>query len=205
MGKSPASRFDLKLFMCVWIDSHCFKKCIEVKAGNLQDATFLNAVAKGEQGFLLAHQLIGRALGISGASVHRYDKPAKMRKQRKMGHITIVGPSMAIVEIELKSMLNEEISDGQTAVLIHELGFMLFCIFCLTVIPRVGIILGSDSDLPVMKDAAKILNMFGVSHEVRIVSVHRTPETMFSYALSARERGIQIIIVGAGGAAHLPG
>ncbi|KAF5959008.1 hypothetical protein HYC85_000217 [Camellia sinensis] len=111
-----------------------------------------------------------------------------MRKQRKMGHITIVGPSMGIVETELKSMLNEEISDGQTAV-----------------IPRVGIIMGSDSDLPVMKDAAKILNMFGMSHEVRIVSAHRTPETMFSYALSARERGIQIIIAGAGGAAHLPG
>ncbi|XP_028063681.1 phosphoribosylaminoimidazole carboxylase, chloroplastic isoform X2 [Camellia sinensis] len=142
---------------------------------------------EGEQGFLLAHQLIGRALGISGASVHWYDKP-EMRKQRKMGHITIVGPSMGIVETELKSMLNEEISDGQTAV-----------------IPRVGIIMGSDSDLPVMKDAAKILNMFGMSHEVRIVSAHRTPETMFSYALSARERGIQIIIAGAGGAAHLPG
>lgn len=142
---------------------------------------------EGEQGFLLAHQLIGRALGISGASVHWYDKP-EMRKQRKMGHITIVGPSMGIAETELKSMLNEEISDGQTAV-----------------IPRVGIIMGSDSDLPVMKDAAKILNMFGVSHEVRIVSAHRTPETMFSYALSARERGIQIIIAGAGGAAHLPG
>lgn len=95
--------------------------------------------------------------------------------------------------------------------------------------------MGSDSDLPVMKDAAKILDMFGVPHEVifsfvltllqnvylynphlhketkyyflqvRIVSAHRTPELMFSYAKSASERGVQMIIAGAGGAAHLPG
>ena len=106
-----------------------------------------------------------------------------------------------------------------------------------TVAPRVGIIMGSDSDLPVMKDAAKILNDFDVPIEVssviifnhngsalisylyqflfklltnqtlqvRIVSAHRTPELMFSYARSAHERGVQIIIAGAGGAAHLPG
>ncbi|KAF3946616.1 hypothetical protein CMV_027139, partial [Castanea mollissima] len=73
------------------------------------------------------------------------------------------------------------------------------------VTPRVGIIMGSDSDLPVMKDAARILNMFGVPYEVKIVSAHRTPEMMFSYASSALERGIQIIVAGAGGAAHLPG
>ncbi|KAK7825887.1 phosphoribosylaminoimidazole carboxylase [Quercus suber] len=72
------------------------------------------------------------------------------------------------------------------------------------VTPRVGIIMGSDSDLPVMKDAARILNMFFVPCEVKIVSAHWTPE-MFSYASSALERGIQIIIAGAGGAAHLPG
>ncbi|XP_050275211.1 phosphoribosylaminoimidazole carboxylase, chloroplastic-like isoform X2 [Quercus robur] len=65
--------------------------------------------------------------------------------------------------------------------------------------------MGSDSDLPVMKDAARILNMFGERYEVKIVSAHRTPEMMFSYASSALERGIQIIIAGAGVAAHLPG
>ncbi|KAB5511993.1 hypothetical protein DKX38_029021 [Salix brachista] len=59
--------------------------------------------------------------------------------------------------------------------------------------------MGSDSDLPIMKDAARILTMFGVPHEVRIVSAHRTPEMMFSYALSAQDQGIQIIIAGAGG------
>lgn len=70
---------------------------------------------------------------------------------------------------------------------------------------EVGIIMGSDSDLPVMKMASEILSDFGVKHEVRIVSAHRTPEHMFNYAKGARKRGIKIIIAGAGGAAHLPG
>ncbi|XP_056169439.1 phosphoribosylaminoimidazole carboxylase, chloroplastic isoform X6 [Syzygium oleosum] len=65
--------------------------------------------------------------------------------------------------------------------------------------------MGSDSDLPVMKDAARILDAFDVPYEVRIVSAHRTPDVMFRYASSAQERGIQVIIAGAGGAAHLPG
>lgn len=141
----------------------------------------------GEPGFLLANRLIGRALRIPGATVHWYDKP-EMRKQRKMGHITLVGPSMGILEARLQAMLAEETKDDQS-----------------TVTPRVGIIMGSDSDLPVMKDAAKILREFNVPAEVRIVSAHRTPEMMFFYASSARERGIQVIIAGAGGAAHLPG
>ncbi|XP_050226055.1 phosphoribosylaminoimidazole carboxylase, chloroplastic isoform X2 [Mercurialis annua] len=141
----------------------------------------------GEPGFHLAHQLIGRALNIQGASVHWYDK-SEMRKQRKMGHITIVGPSLGIVEARLDSMLKEEDSASQSGVL-----------------PRVGIIMGSDSDLPIMKEAARILNMFNVPNEVRIISAHRTPDMMFSYASSARDRGVQLIIAGAGGAAHLPG
>ena len=70
---------------------------------------------------------------------------------------------------------------------------------------HVGIIMGSDSDLPVMQDAAKILDELGVPNEVQIVSAHRTPEWMAEYAKSARERGIKVIIAGAGGAAHLPG
>ncbi|KAJ4950039.1 hypothetical protein NE237_026871 [Protea cynaroides] len=130
----------------------------------------------GEPGFYLANQLIGRAQRIPRTS------------QRKMGHITIVGPSLGILERWLNSMLSEESLEGQ-----------------IFTVPRVGIIMGSDSDLPVMRDAANILNSLGVPIEVRIVSAHRTPEMMYSYALSARERGIQIIIAGAGGAAHLPG
>lgn len=71
--------------------------------------------------------------------------------------------------------------------------------------PRVGIIMGSDSDLPVMQAAADQLAEFGVATEVTIVSAHRTPDRMFEYAKSAKGRGIQVIIAGAGGAAHLPG
>jgi 5-(carboxyamino)imidazole ribonucleotide mutase len=69
----------------------------------------------------------------------------------------------------------------------------------------VGIIMGSDSDLEVMQEAAKILDKFDVEYEITVVSAHRTPERMFEYAKTARERGLKVIIAGAGGAAHLPG
>jgi 5-(carboxyamino)imidazole ribonucleotide mutase len=69
----------------------------------------------------------------------------------------------------------------------------------------VGIIMGSKSDFPIMREAQEILNQFGVSCEVRIVSAHRTPELMVEYAKTAAERGLKVIIAGAGGAAHLPG
>jgi 5-(carboxyamino)imidazole ribonucleotide mutase len=70
---------------------------------------------------------------------------------------------------------------------------------------KVGIIMGSDSDLKIMDASAEILRTFGVPYEKTIVSAHRTPERMMKYASSARQRGLQIIIAGAGGAAHLPG
>lgn len=70
---------------------------------------------------------------------------------------------------------------------------------------KVGIIMGSKSDLPVMQDAADILKELGVEYEITVVSAHRTPERMFTYASTAAERGLKIIIAGAGGAAHLPG
>ena len=70
---------------------------------------------------------------------------------------------------------------------------------------KVGIIMGSKSDLNIMSEAAEILEILGVSAEVRIVSAHRTPKRMVEYAQSARERGLKVIIAGAGGAAHLPG
>ena len=70
---------------------------------------------------------------------------------------------------------------------------------------KVGIIMGSKSDLPVMQDAINILNEFGIESEVNIVSAHRTPEKMFKYASDASDNGIKVIIAGAGGAAHLPG
>ena len=69
---------------------------------------------------------------------------------------------------------------------------------------KIGIIMGSNSDWPVMRHAAQFLEQFGITYEARVVSAHRTPDLMFEYAETARERGIQAIIAGAGGAAHLP-
>jgi 5-(carboxyamino)imidazole ribonucleotide mutase len=71
--------------------------------------------------------------------------------------------------------------------------------------PLVGVIMGSESDLETMQPAAEALIEFGIPYEMQVVSAHRTPEDMFEYAKTARERGLKVIIAGAGGAAHLPG
>lgn len=71
--------------------------------------------------------------------------------------------------------------------------------------PLVGIIMGSRSDWETMREAAEVLRELDIAHEVRVVSAHRTPDLMFEYAETARERGLEVIIAGAGGAAHLPG
>ena len=71
--------------------------------------------------------------------------------------------------------------------------------------PKVGIIMGSDSDLPVMRAAAEVLDGMEIPYELTVVSAHRTPDRMYRYAREAEERGIEVIIAGAGGAAHLPG
>lgn len=70
---------------------------------------------------------------------------------------------------------------------------------------EVGIIMGSKSDLPIMQEAAKMLEKFSISFEIKVVSAHRTPELMVEYAQNAHKRGLKVIIAGAGGAAHLPG
>jgi 5-(carboxyamino)imidazole ribonucleotide mutase len=70
---------------------------------------------------------------------------------------------------------------------------------------QVGIIMGSDSDLPVMMEAAKVLDEFGIGYEIKVLSAHRTPELTAEFASGAHKRGIKVIIAGAGGAAHLPG
>ena len=71
--------------------------------------------------------------------------------------------------------------------------------------PLVGVVMGSKSDYSVMRAAVELLEEFGVTHETRVVSAHRTPDLLFAYAGSARERGLRVIVAGAGGAAHLPG
>lgn len=71
--------------------------------------------------------------------------------------------------------------------------------------PIIGVIMGSQSDWPTMKEASDSLKSFGIEHECKIVSAHRTPDRLYEYAVSARQRGLKVIIAGAGGAAHLPG
>jgi len=78
-------------------------------------------------------------------------------------------------------------------------------IYDVSTAPLVGVIMGSTSDLPTMQEAINILEQFEISYEAEVVSAHRTPDRMFEYAESARDRGLKVIIAGAGGAAHLPG
>ena len=125
---------------------------------------------------------IDSALTVAGAAVHWYGKH-KLRPSRKMGHITLTAGSMAELAPRLAALTGEKLAPT----------------------PLVGIIMGSDFDLPVMKQAAAVLRDFEVPFELTIVSAHRTPNRMFEYAQSATSRGLQVIIAGAGGAAHLPG
>lgn len=130
-----------------------------------------------------------RALETPNASVYLYGKESKPK--RKVGHVNIVGSSMEEVENKLAFITGEcdsvppEYSSPKK--------------------PLVSIIMGSDSDLPVMAVGANILKQFGVPFELTIVSAHRTPHRMSKYAVEAASRGIKAIVAGAGGAAHLPG
>lgn len=143
------------------------------------------------------------ALNVPGASVHLYGKK-ECRKGRKMGHITIVGDTEAFVRENLRPLLQalpDATADSTDyAPLVPSPGSGKSSAY-----PLVGIIMGSDSDLPVMITAARILDNFGVPYELTIVSAHRTPERMSEYARGAAARGLRVIIAGAGGAAHLPG
>ncbi|PVF94302.1 Phosphoribosylaminoimidazole carboxylase [Serendipita vermifera] len=153
-----------------------------------------------------------KALTISGATVHLYGK-AESRPGRKMGHITIVGASDAEVRSRLRPLLQLMNVDSKDAIdeklapisqHVDDKGSK-WPPGTTSKLPLVGIIMGSDSDLPVMKDAAKILDGFMVPYELTIVSAHRTPDRLVEYARSAASRGLRVIIAGAGGAAHLPG
>ncbi|KAL3682783.1 hypothetical protein R1sor_000805 [Riccia sorocarpa] len=159
----------------------------------------------GEAGFALAHQLLHKAVSVPGASVHWYEKP-EIRKQRKMGHITFVGPTASVVRARLNSIISNTGSNNNGSATTAPKSLAARSSDSnADVTAAVGIIMGSDSDLPVMKAAAEILEEFGVPYELTVVSAHRTPERMVSYAQQAYKRGVKVIIAGAGGAAHLPG
>jgi len=142
------------------------------------------------------------ALDVPGTSIHLYGK-GECRKGRKMGHITIVGDSDAEVRERLRPLL-ASLPDAtpQSEALYSPpppaKGFPHS-------FPLVGIIMGSDSDLPTMLPAARILDSFELPYELTIISAHRTPDRMRDYARGAASRGMRCIIAGAGGSAHLPG
>ncbi|KAG2363725.1 Phosphoribosylaminoimidazole carboxylase [Suillus spraguei] len=140
-----------------------------------------------------------------GCAVHLYGK-SECRKGRKMGHVTIVGNSDSEVRSRLRPLLKalplgsseEELALYAPETPAQGSGFS-------HKYPLVGVIMGSDSDLPVMLPAARILDRFKIPYELTIVSAHRTPDRLVEYARSASSRGLRTIIAGAGGAAHLPG
>jgi len=140
---------------------------------------------------------INAAMSMPRAVVHWYGKG--YRQGRKMGHVTITADSHAELDGPLAELLRAEgIDDG---VLLPRVGGGAAA----RPLPLVGVIMGSHSDLPTMQDAVEVLREFGVPYEVDVVSAHRTPEKLMTYSRSASDRGLQVIIAGAGGAAHLPG
>ena len=136
---------------------------------------------------------VNAAMSLSRAVVHWYGKG--YRPGRKMGHINITADSHAELDGSLAKLLEVE---GISQDVLPTDGKIGSC-------PLVGVIMGSQSDLPTMQDAVKILKEFDIPYEVDIVSAHRTPEKLMTYSRSAAGRGLQVIIAGAGGAAHLPG
>lgn len=143
-----------------------------------------------------------RALDTPGANVHLYGKST--RAKRKMGHINIIAPSMQEAERKLSIIMGDKEAKPDSADAVPPMGTVAN-IPGTSDKPLIGIIMGSDSDLPVMALGAKVLEQFGVPFEVKIVSAHRTPHRMTKYATEAASRGLKAIIAGAGGAAHLPG
>lgn len=149
--------------------------------------------------------VVSKSLAIPGATTHLYGKEG-CRPGRKMGHITVVADSDAELEERLRPLLealpqfSSYYPDPLPPVQQQPGGFS-------HPNPLVSIIMGSTSDLPVMLAASKILSLpvFSIPHELTIVSAHRTPDRMVEHAKDAAERGVRVIIAGAGGAAHLPG
>lgn len=129
---------------------------------------------------------------------HWYGKD-ELKHRRKLGHITITAPTRREARRLLQTL------DSASAVELERAAPIEAAESLEASGPRVGILMGSDSDLPTMRAAAEILTELGIPVEVEIVSAHRTPDLMGAYARSAAARGIRVIVAGAGGAAHLPG
>eukprot|EP00667_Euglena_gracilis_P006174 EG_transcript_6217 len=145
-----------------------------------QDNTFRYTMTK-------AREFMCKASAVPGAGLHWYGK-TECTRGRKMAHVTVTADNFAMLKERVELLgLPADVHGLQSAG------------------PRVAVIMGSDSDLPTMQDAAKVLADFGVPYELTVVSAHRTPARMYAYAQAAADRGIQVIIAGAGGAAHLPG
>jgi phosphoribosylaminoimidazole carboxylase len=159
-------------------------------------STMINILgeASGSEGAEIANSVISRSLCIPGAYPHWYGKEG-VKPGRKIGHVTFTASTLQAARSK-----RDQILKGKTQALTEtgEEGEAAKA-------PEVAVIMGSDSDLYVMKDAAEILRDFGIATQVTVVSAHRTPERMFDFARNAHKRGIKVIIAGAGGAAHLPG
>jgi phosphoribosylaminoimidazole carboxylase len=163
-----------------------------------------------------------RALVVPGAAIHWYGKSA-VRAQRKMGHITLTAPTIAELTSRLAALADDrpttndqrptttaqeprtENQEPKSKEHLYGEPSVAAVDAQATPFPLVGIIMGSDSDLPTMRQAATTLRDLGIRFELTIVSAHRTPQRMVDYARSAHTRGLRTIIAGAGGAAHLPG
>ena len=137
---------------------------------------------------------INTALRIPRTTVHWYGKDG-CRAGRKMGHVNVTADSTEELDKTIALLLSSE-NVSKNIIPIEKPPSNQ---------PDVGIIMGSSSDLPAMQEAVLILKKFGIPYEVDIVSAHRTPDKLRSYGRSAVQRGLKVIIAGAGGAAHLPG
>lgn len=161
----------------------------------VRSAVMVNLVGtrSGDEGMSEMMEVCKRALATPCASLHWYGK-GECRKGRKMGHITIVGDSSVqeLLAVAQRFTSTTAVSMSATRP-------------TLSTDPVVSVIMGSDSDLSVMKPCAEILERFGVPFELTVVSAHRTPARMFEFASVAHRRGVKVIIAAAGGAAHLPG
>jgi phosphoribosylaminoimidazole carboxylase len=164
--------------------------------------------ASGPAGAAAAHRLLSAALATRGASAHWYGKEAQPK--RKCGHITVVGTTGADVDAKLTHIRAAAAAgDAAAAGGASHAAALAATVKAVTAprpaLPLVGIIMGSDSDLPCMAAAAEALEEFGIACEVTVVSAHRTPDRLLEYSRGAAARGLRCIIAGAGGAAHLPG